>query len=97
MSIKADITPQETVVDQVKTLLQQKSELDIQVDVLERKLEAIKASLAENEDFKTKNKELLETMMKLFDEEWNRRGEFYPDIRLEILTASAALNAPPKK
>jgi len=35
--------------------------------------------------------------MKLSDEEWSRRGEFYPDIRLEILTASAALNAPPKK
>ena len=97
MSIKSEVTPQETVVDQVKTLLQQKSELEVQVDVLERKLEAIKASLAENEDFKNKNKELLDQMMKLNDEEWNRRAHFFPDIRLEILTSSAALNAPPKK
>jgi len=97
VTIKADIIPQDTVVDQVKTLSKQKSELEVQLDVLERKLDALKASLAENDDFRARNKELMEQMMKLFGEEWSRRAQFYPDIRLEILTASAALNAPPKK
>ena len=97
MNIKAEIIPQDTVVDQVKTLSKQKEELEVQVDVLERKLEAIKASLAENDDFRSRNKELLEQVLKLSEEEWGRRAQLYPDIRLEILTSSAALNAPPKK
>ena len=58
MNIKAEIIPQDTVVNQVKELLVQKDGLDIQEDVLSRKLEQIKASLAENEDLRNKNKEL---------------------------------------
>ncbi|NDG85915.1 MAG: hypothetical protein EBX52_12880 [Proteobacteria bacterium] len=97
MNIKAEIIPQDTVVDQVKTLSKQKEELEVQVDVLERKLEAIQASLAENDDFRNRNKELLVQVLKLSEDEWGRRAQLYPDIRLEILTSSAALNAPPKK
>ncbi len=97
MNIKAEIIPQDTVVNQVKELLVQKDELDIQSDVLSRKLDQIKASLAENEDLRNKNKALLEQVLKQFEEEALRKAEFYPDIRLGVLTASAALNAPPKK
>ena len=97
MNIKAEIIPQDTVVNQVKELLVQKDGLDIQEDVLSRKLEQIKASLAENEDLRNKNKELLEQVLKQFAEEDQRKAEFYPDLRLAVLTVSAALNAPPKK
>jgi hypothetical protein len=97
VNIKAEIIPQDTVVNQVKELLVQKDGLDIQADVLARKLEQIKASLAENEDLRKKNTELLEQVLKQFEEESLRRAEFHPDIRLAILTSSAALNAPPKK
>ncbi len=97
MSIKAEIVPQDTVIEQVKTLSLQNNGLETETEVMERKLEAIKASLAENESLKKTNQELLEQVLRLFDEEWMRRAEFFPDIRLEILTSSAALNAPPKK
>jgi hypothetical protein len=97
LNIKAEIIPQDTIVNQVKELLVQKDGLDIQEDVLSRKLEQIKASLAENEDLRNKNKELLEQVLKQFSEEEQRKAEFHPDIRLAVLTVSAALNAPPKK
>jgi len=97
MNIKAEIIVQETVVNQVKDLQTQKDGLEVQSGVLERKLEQIKASLAENEELRNKNKSLLEEVLKLFDEEALRKAEYYPDIRLAVLTASAALNAPPKK
>jgi septal ring factor EnvC (AmiA/AmiB activator) len=97
MSIKAEVVSLETIATQTKELQAQKASLETKVDVLDRKIENIKASLAENEDLKKKNQELLEQVLKLFDEEWSRRAEYYPDIRLSILTSSAALNAPPKK
>jgi hypothetical protein len=97
VNIKAEVVPQDTVVNQVKELQTQKSGLDTQAEVLERKLEQIKASLAENDDLRTKNKELLDQVLKQFEEESLRKAEYYPDIRLAVLTASAALNAPPKK
>ena len=97
MSIKAEVIPQDTVVNQVKEMQIQKDALEIQADVLSRKLEQIKASLAENEDLRNKNKDLLDQVLKQFDEEWSRRAEYFPDVRLSVLTASAALNAPPKK
>ena len=99
MSIKATPVNQDLVVEQAKSLGDQKAKLEIQAEVLERKLEMIKASLAENEELRTKNKELLQEVMKQFEIEWTRRAEFYPNIRLGILTSAAALNAPasPKK
>jgi hypothetical protein len=97
MSIKAEIIVQESVAEQAKDLLAQKENLTVQVDVLERKLEHIKASIAENDEFKRKNQELLAAVLAQFQEEWNRKQTHFPDIRLEVLTASASLNAPPKK
>ncbi len=97
MNIKAEVIPQDSVIEQVKTLSLQNNTLETETEVLERKLEAIKASLAENETLKKTNEELLAETLRLFDEEWTRRADFFPDIRLEILTSSAALNAPPKK
>ena len=99
MTIKPLAIPQETIVDQVKALSTEKSALEVQIEVLERKLEGIKARIAENEDLKTKNKDLQEQVLKQFEEEWKRRAEYYPDLHLAILTKAAALNAapPPKK
>ncbi|MBU6153303.1 MAG: hypothetical protein KGP28_03275 [Bdellovibrionales bacterium] len=97
MNIKAEIIPQDAVVNQVKELQSQKNALDTQADVLERRLEQIKASLAENEELRKRNTEILELVLKQVEEEKLRSAEFYPDIRLAVLTVSAALNAPPKK
>ncbi len=97
MTAKSEIIPQEAVVDQVKTLSKQKDELEVHAEVLERKLEAIQASISENDELRNQNAALMEQTLKLFEDEWGRRAQFYPDIRLEILTVSAALNAPQKK
>ena len=99
MTIKPLAIEQDAIVDQVKELSSEKNNLEVQIEVLERKLENIKASIAENEDLKTKNKILQEQVLKQFEEEWKRRAEYYPDIHLAILMKAAALNAapPPKK
>ena len=97
MSIKAEVIPQEKVVEQVKELSSQKEVLEVQIEVLERRLQSLQASIAENDEFKKKNRDSLEQIMKNFGEECRRKAEFYPDIRLEVLTSAAAQNAPPKK
>ncbi len=94
-TVKAQVKPQDTVVAEVKELLAKKASLETQTEVMSRKVESIKASLAENETLKKKNQELLEEVLNLFREEWIRRGSYYPDIRQQILEKSASLNAPP--
>ncbi len=93
--VKVQVKAQDTVVAEVKELLAKKVSLETQTEVMGRKVESIKASLAENETLKKKNRELLDAVLKLFQEEWVRRGSYYPDIRQQILEKSASLNAPP--
>jgi hypothetical protein len=93
--IKVEVKVQDTVVAEVKELLARKAALETQAEVMGRKVDAIKVSIAENESLKKKNQELLSQVLNLFQEEWNRRGTFYPDIRQQILEKSASLNAPP--
>jgi hypothetical protein len=93
--IKAEVKVQDAVVAEVKELLARKAALETQTEVMARKVESIKVSLAENESLKKKNQELLSQVLNLFQEEWVRRGSYYPDIRQQILEKSASLNAPP--
>ena len=91
MSLKAVLITQEAVVDQVKQLETQKSEM------LENKLRNIEASLAENEQLRVKNQELLNQTLQNSEEEWNRQSTHFPDIYRKVLESAAALVATPKK
>lgn len=93
--IKVEIKVQDAVVAEVKELLARKDVLETQTEVMARKVDSIKISIAENESLKKKNQELLTRVLTLFQEEWVRRGAYYPDIRQQILEKSASLNAPP--
>ena len=97
MSMKAVLITQEAVVDQVKQLETQKSEMEVELEVLENRLRGIEASLAENEQLRNKNLDLLNQTLQNFEEEWNRRTSHFPDIHRRILESAAALVATPKK
>jgi SMC interacting uncharacterized protein involved in chromosome segregation len=97
MSVKPSVISQEAVVEQVKLLQAQKADLEVQLDQLQIKLKNIEASIAENDDLRSKNKTMLEQCFSQFDEEWKRRAEYFPDIRLNVLNAASTLVAPPKK
>ncbi len=97
MSVKPTLISQDAVVEQVKLLQTQKEEMETQLDQLEIKLKHIEASIAENDSLKTKNKQLLEQSVALFQEEWKRCADYFPEIRLKVLSSSADLVAPPKK
>jgi ABC-type branched-subunit amino acid transport system ATPase component len=96
MSIKPPLIDQEAVVEQVKLLKIQKSQMEVELEQLENKLRSIEASLAENDRLRTRNQTLLDQVMTNFDEEWKRRAEFFPDLHRRVLEAAASLVAPPK-
>ena len=97
MSVKAILITQESVVDQVKQLETQKREMELELEQLGNKLRSIEASLAENEQLRTKNQDLLNQTLQNFEEEWNRRSSHFPDIHRKILESAATLVATPKK
>ena len=97
MSLKAVLITQEAVVDQVKQLETQKAEMEVEFEQLENKLRNIEASLAENEQLRVKNQELLNQTLQNSEEEWNRQSTHFPDIYRKVLESAAALVATPKK
>lgn len=98
MSVVAPILPQDKVIEQVKGLHQQKTQLETHLRQIEEKLHLIEASLKENDQLKSRVHDLLKTSFHHFEEEWKRRSEYYPDLHLNLLTKIAELYAaPPKK
>lgn len=97
MSVEAPILPQAKVIEQVKGLHEQKNQLQTHLTQIEDKLRMIEMSLSENDNLKKKVKELLAASHAHFMEEWKRRIEFYPDIRLASLQKLIEINAPAVK
>jgi hypothetical protein len=97
MTTKPVLITEEMVAEQAKLLATQKAELEITLDQLEIRLRSIEASLAENENLRNKNQEFLTRVLQNFEDEWNRRSDYFPDIHLRMLESTAALVAPPKK
>ncbi len=93
----APVLPQEKVVEQVKGLGQQRDQLRIQLEQMEYRLKSIETSLAENDQLRAKVRELLVASNKLFEDEWSRHFEFFPDIHLRAVEDMVNLLAPPKK
>ena len=97
MSLKPPIITQDQLVEQVLHMGQQKQQLENTLALLQNKLKMIEHSLGENDQLKEKIKDLMAQSFGLFQEEWKRRTEFYPEIRLKVLEKNLALIAPPKK
>ena len=97
MSLKPPVITQDQLIEQVQHMDQQKQQLDHTLSLLQHKLQMIEKSLGENDQLKHKVQELMEVSLNLFQEEWKRRTEFYPEVRLKILEKTVDLLAPPKK
>jgi NADH:ubiquinone oxidoreductase subunit E len=97
MSLKPELVPQATVVEQVKVLTEQRHKYTVQVEQLEHRLKLIENSQAENGHLEDRVKALLADSLNLFGQEWKHRTEFYPDIYLASLEQSLLVIAPPKK
>jgi hypothetical protein len=97
MSVKPDTVTQAQVIDQVKGLGAQKYKLEVQIELMEKRLKLIEASLAENDTLAERVKTLLAESLSLFEDEWNRKTEFYPDIRLASMEQALIAIQPPKK
>jgi hypothetical protein len=91
MSLKPDAVTQAQVIDQVKGLGEQKYKIEVQIELMEKRLKLIEASLAE------RVKTLLAESLSLFEDEWKRKTEFYPDIRLASMEQALIAIQPPKK
>jgi TolA-binding protein len=94
MSLKPPIIAQDQLVEQTQHMSQQKDQLENSLDLLQHKLEQIEHSIGENDHLKTKVKELMDQSLGMFQTEWKRRFEFYPEIRLKVLEKTVALVAP---
>ncbi len=97
MSIAPPIIPQPEVIEQIKGLTSQKDQLLAHLRDVEEKARLIEVSLAENAALKAKVNELLDQSLGFFQEEWNRKSNYYPDIRAQSLTKISELINPPKK
>jgi|GEM_PF-2515763 len=95
MSLKPQIIPQTHLVDQVQQMDQQKRQLENALDLLQNRLKMIESSLGENDRLRSQVQELADQSLGHFQEEWKRRTEFYPEIRLKELEKLLALIAPP--
>jgi len=95
MSVKPDVVPQATVVEQVKGLSEQRYKLTIQAEQLEHRLKLIEGSLSENDQLSERVNALLAESLGLFEEEWKRRATFYPDLWLGTLEQALMVIAPP--
>jgi hypothetical protein len=97
MSLKPDAVTQAQVIDQVKGLGEQKYKIEVQIELMEKRLKLIEASLAENDTLAERVKTLLAESLSLFEDEWKRKTEFYPDIRLASMEQALIAIQPPKK
>jgi len=95
MSLKPQVIPQTQLVDQVQQMDQQKRQLENSLDLLQNRLKMIESSLGENDRLRSQVTELADQSLGFFQEEWKRRTEFYPEIRLKELEKLLALIAPP--
>jgi DNA repair exonuclease SbcCD ATPase subunit len=94
MSAKPDLVPQETIVEQVKGLLEQKHKLTTEIQQLQHRLELLNLSINENDHLKERVQHLTTESLSLFEEEWKRRAEYYPDIWLAVLEAAVTVVQP---
>jgi hypothetical protein len=97
MNFKPDIVAQPLVVEQVKGLIEQKHKLSVQVEQLEHRLKLIESSLSENDQMSERVKVLVAESLSLFEEEWKRKSEFYPDLWLASLEQALVQVAAPAK
>ena len=97
MSFSPPIIPQAQVIEQIKGLTTQQDHLLSQIRLAEEKLRLIQASLSENEALKARIHELMDQSLGFFQEEWMRKSEYFPDIRMLSLMKAVELVAPPTK
>lgn len=97
MSMKPAIITAAQVSEQTNKLTKSVWELTLTVRQLEKRLAAIERSLAENDQLRATVLKMRDESLALFQAEWRKRKEFYPDIRLNIITKAAELLTPPKK
>ena len=97
MSLKPDIVAQALVIDQVKGLIEQKYKIEVQIGQMEKRLKLIESSLAENDTLTERMHALLAESLSLFEDEWSRRSEYYPDIWLASMEQALITIQPPKK
>jgi hypothetical protein len=93
MSLKPPPLPTEQVAEQAHALQQQQAQLEQQRDVLENRLQSIESSLGENENLRKQVEVLMAESLSHSQEEWKRKSEYYPDIRLQILQKALELLA----
>lgn len=97
MSLKPTVITAAQVAEQTQKLTKTTWEMTLTVRQLEKRLAAIERSLAENDHLKAAVLKMRDESLGLFQTEWRKRKEFYPDVRLAIVTKVVELLTPPKK
>ncbi len=82
---KPDVLTAQQVLDQAHELQKQKEILTLTLDQIHYRLKVIESSLIENDQLKKQVKVQLDESLELFDLEWKRKSEFYPDLHIIIL------------
>ena len=94
MSLKPPVITQEQLIEQVQHLTQQTQQIETNLELLQHKLKQIEHSIGENDTLKHKIEGLTLQSIQLFEIEWKRRAEYYPEIRLKVIEKARDLIAP---
>lgn len=88
---------QEQLAEQILTMRNQKNQLTVSVTQLNQQLHKIQTALKENDLFRTKIATQIAESNSNFTEEFKRKSDFFPEIRLQMILKATEAFAPKKK